>query len=144
MFRVGDKVVPNGFRVNGDKHCYGTNPEMIELEKESKVVTVEGIDEGNCIHVTDGKRQFTYHPSELRIATEKEKEIEALNETKKQKFDFESNVYVLELKNGKTFIAVLESERGDIWGLSGGSEDDLYAYLNQDAIKKIIAIIPKR
>lgn len=143
MFKVGDKVVPNGFRANGDKHYSGTDPKMIEWGDESKVLTVNDSDENGLICATDGSDEFYYHPSELRIATGKE--IEALNETKEQKFefefDFDNYFYVLELNDSKRFITACKCPDGYIFGLNNEDNPD---YINQDDIKKIIAIIPKR
>lgn len=145
MFKEGDKVVPNGFRANGDKHYYGTIQEMIEWEEKSKVLTVDSSDEDNSVYATDGSYSFNYHPSELRIATEKE--IEALNKKKEQKFefefDFDNYFYVLELKNGTFFIAAHEDVIDDIYGLSSIDEEDS-SFINKELINKIISIIPKR
>lgn len=143
MFKEGDKVVPNGFRAKGDRHYYGTIQEMIEWEEKSKVLTVDSSDEDDSVHATDGSYRFNYHPAELRIATEKE--IEALNEKKEQKFefDFDNYFYVLELKNGEFFIAAHEDVIDDIYGLSSTDEEDR-SFINKELINKIISIIPKR
>ncbi|OCG24755.1 hypothetical protein A9G11_03630 [Gilliamella sp. wkB108] len=138
MFKVGDKVVPNGFRYKVDTHRYGTYLIMVKWEEESKVVTVESIGENNCINVTDGKYEFIYHPSELRIATEKE--IETLNETKEQKFDFNNYFYVLALNDGKRFIATCRDFTDEIYGINENNS----AFIDKGSIKKIIAIIPKQ
>ena len=145
MFKKGDKVVPNGFRVNGDKHYHGTLQEMIEWEEKSKVLTVDFSNENDSVYATDGRDRFNYHPAELRIATEKE--IEALNEKKEQEqkfeFDFDNYFYVLELKNGSLFIATYEDVIDDIYGLSSTDEEDR-SFINKELINKIISIIPKR
>ena len=143
MFKEGDKVVPNGFRVGGNKHYHETNPKMIEWEEKSKVLTVDYSDGDDSVYATDGGDRFNYHPSELRIATEKE--IEALNEEKEQKFefDFDNYFYVLELKDSTTFIATHEDIDNDIWGLRSADEEDS-SFIDKDLIKKIISIIPKR
>lgn len=143
MFKEGDKVVPNGFRANGYKHYHETVPEMIEWEVKSKVLTVDYSDGGDNVYATDGSDKFNYHSSELRIATEKE--IEALNEKKEQKFefDFDNYFYVLELKNGAFFIAAHKDVLDDIYGLSSIDEEDR-SFINKELINKIISIIPKR
>lgn len=58
--------------------------------------------------------------------------------------DFDNNFYILKIEGGATFIASYKDKKGYIWGLSGDDEDDIYTYINQDDIKKIIASIPKQ
>lgn len=74
-FQVGDKVVPNGFAAgtNG-RHFHGCNSTMERWETEKTVLTVKGSGGTTVSAGTTGidGATFSYHFSELRMATQEE------------------------------------------------------------------------